>query len=395
MLMATVLAVMIGSHAWASCYAGSVLENHSSGFMADPGEVFASYSWDSEEHTKAVLALSNRLRGDGIDCVLDQYEVSPPEGWPRWMDRKIASAGLVLVVCTEIYLAKINGEDAPDKGLGVKWEGGLIYQHLYNQGASNSRFIPVLMKASDKRFIPVPLQGASYFVVDTEVGYQHLYNRLLGRPAAEKPPLGKPVPMPRKAVKTDPTLYFSSPVNVPLWDKARWVATAFLWAPGQIPILALAFLNKEPAETIFKEWRQRYGEQDMYEELRVAVVEGDIPGKAPGYSVHISVNWENLLERYKRAGFTPTDDDHYMTVSRIHRMNPQPGATNLASFKNAYKEFGSYLLAPAVCKRDGSNLNVNFDLMIAKRDLFLRKAEDIGPDDADRAVFIGSKKGED
>jgi hypothetical protein len=252
-----------------------------------------------------------------------------------------------------------------------------------------------LIKASYKRFIPVPLQGASYFVVDTEEGYQRLYNRLLGRPPAEKPPLGKLAAMPRKAVKTDPTLYFSSPINVPLWDQAKWVAIAFLWAPGKIPIMALAFLNKGPGEKIFKEWRQRYGKQDMYEELRVAIIEGDIPGEMPGYSVHIGVNWENLLERYKRAGFTPTDDDHYITISRIHRMNPLPGATNLASFKNAYKEFGGYLLAPAVSKRDGSDLKVNFDLTIAKRDLFLRKAEDIGPDDADRAVFVGPNKGED
>jgi hypothetical protein len=363
--------------------------------MADLGEVFVSYSWDSEGHTKAVLALSNRLRGDGIDCVIDQYEVSPPEGWPRWMDRKIAAAGLVLVVCTETYLAKINGNDGPDEGLGVKWEGGLIYQYLYNQGANNSKFIPVLMKASDKRFIPVPLQGATYFVVDTEEGYQRLYARLRGIPPAEKPPLGKLAPMPQKSVKTDPTLYFSSPINVPLWDKARWVATAFLWAPGEIPIMALAFLNKEPAETIFKEWRQRYGKQDMYEELRVALIEGDLPGRAPGYSVHISVNWEKLLERYKRAGFTPTAGDHYMTISRVNRMNLQPGATNLASFKTSFKEFGAYLLAPATCKRDGSDVNVNFDLAIAKRDLFLRNSEEIGSNDIDRPIFIGSDKDED
>ena len=55
------------------------------------GEVFISYSWDNEEHIKAVLSLSDRLRSDGIDCVLDQYELSPAEGWPRWMDRKIAN----------------------------------------------------------------------------------------------------------------------------------------------------------------------------------------------------------------------------------------------------------------------------------------------------------------
>lgn len=355
--------------------------------MAELGEVFVSYSWDSEEHTKSVLALSNRLRGDGIDCVLDQYEVSPPEGWPRWMDRKIGSSHLVIVICTEAYLKRINGEEEPDKGLGVKWEGGLIYQHLYNQGANNSKFIPVLMKLSDKRFIPVPLQGASYFVVDTDDGYERLHNRLLGRSPAEKPPLGKPAAKPKKPVQTDPTLYFYSPINVPLWDEAKWVATAFLWAPGKIPIMALSYLNKEPSEKIFEEWRERYGKQDMYEELRVAIVEGELPGKASGYSVHIGVEWDNLIERYKRAGFTPTDDDHYISVSRVHRMNPDAGSINLPSFKTAYQEFGGYLLAPAVCNRDGSDIKVNFDLMIAKRELVLRNSSDIGPNDPDFPVF--------
>src|SRR2546426_4552293 len=35
-----------------------------------------------------VLELSDHLRADGIDCILDQYEVSPPEGFPVWIDRK-------------------------------------------------------------------------------------------------------------------------------------------------------------------------------------------------------------------------------------------------------------------------------------------------------------------
>ena len=46
-----------------------------------------------------VLALSNRLRADGIDCHIDQYELSPPEGWPRWMIKQISKATFVLVLC--------------------------------------------------------------------------------------------------------------------------------------------------------------------------------------------------------------------------------------------------------------------------------------------------------
>jgi hypothetical protein len=208
------------------------------------GEVFISYSWDNEEHIKAVLSLSDRLRSDGIDCVLDQYEVSPAEGWPRWMDRKIANASLVLVVCTETYLNRVMGRELPDKGHGVKWEGNIIYQHLYNQGTENQKFIPVLIKDADHNFIPVPLQGASFFSLEGHNGYDRLYGRLLGKPQAEKPPLGQRQAKPKKEVRTDFVSYLESPIDVPLWDKAEWRATAFVGWEGAPPALGIAFLNK-------------------------------------------------------------------------------------------------------------------------------------------------------
>ena len=113
---------------------------------SDPAEVFVSYSWDSEDHVRSVLRLSNRLRSDGIDCVLDQYEASPAEGWPRWMDRKIRDAQFVLVICTETYYRRLMGYEEAGKGLGVRWEGSLIYQQIYNAGAMNTKFVPVLMR---------------------------------------------------------------------------------------------------------------------------------------------------------------------------------------------------------------------------------------------------------
>lgn len=119
------------------------------------GEVFISYSWDSEDHVRSVLQFSDRLRSEGIDCVLDQYEVSPPEGWPRWMDRKIRDAQFVLMVCTETYYKRVMGDEEAGKGLGVRWEGGLIYQHIYNAGTMNNKFIPVLMRGEDQPFIGV------------------------------------------------------------------------------------------------------------------------------------------------------------------------------------------------------------------------------------------------
>jgi hypothetical protein len=54
--------------------------------MSNP-KVFISYSHDSPEHAQCVLDLSNRLREWGVDCIIDQYEPFPPEGWPHWMEQ--------------------------------------------------------------------------------------------------------------------------------------------------------------------------------------------------------------------------------------------------------------------------------------------------------------------
>src|SRR5438132_7154560 len=117
--------------------------------QAKPPKVFISYSHDSPEHADRVLEFADRLRADGIDAILDQYEISPEEGWPRWMDRQIRDADFVLMVCTETYYRRVMGEEETGKGLGVRWEGSLIYQHLYTAGTLNRRFIPVLLEGGE------------------------------------------------------------------------------------------------------------------------------------------------------------------------------------------------------------------------------------------------------
>lgn len=92
-------------------------------------EVFISYSHDSIEHVQRVLDLSNRLRSEGVDCVLDQYETSPPEGWPRWMDKKIRNSKYVVMICTEPYFRRVMGEEQEGKGLGVSLSNFLCVRH--------------------------------------------------------------------------------------------------------------------------------------------------------------------------------------------------------------------------------------------------------------------------
>src|SRR6266702_4146344 len=166
-----------------------------------PPIVFISYSHDSSEHADRVLELSDHLRADGIDCVLDQYEDSPPEGFPRWMDRQIQAADFVLMICTPTYYRRVMGEEEPGTGHGVAWESTLIYQYIYKAGTSNKRFIPVLLERAHEADIPVPWQGVKYYRPTTKDGYEELYRRLTEQPLTPKPALGmlrKMLPRERK-----------------------------------------------------------------------------------------------------------------------------------------------------------------------------------------------------
>ncbi len=347
-------------------------------------EVFISYSQDSVEHVKKITDLSDRLRSEGIDCVLDQYQTAPPEGWPRWMDRKIRDAKYVLLVCTEIYYQRVMGEEKEGIGLGIRWEGNLIYQHFYNSGAINTRFIPVILKQEDSKHIPTPMQGSTHYNLGMENGYEDLYLRLIDQPKVKKPKLGKRKPLPKKPVKTNPIMYLTSPIDVELWNRAQWGATFYVHQEGKPPVLGLAFRDEESAIKIFEGWHDRYGNNDKFEELRISIIEGDIPGVESGYSVHICSDPETAVERYKAAGYE-FDEDILMMVSRINRM-PSPDSPHLKMFKDKYRQYKTYLLAPGVISPDGKELKPLLDLAILKNKVLFRDASAIGDNDADSVV---------
>ncbi len=87
--------------------------------MSDSARVLISYSHDSPEHEARALVLSNRLREDGVDAVLDQYQTFPAQGWIRWMNQEVARARFVLMVCTETYARRAAGEEEAGRGLGL------------------------------------------------------------------------------------------------------------------------------------------------------------------------------------------------------------------------------------------------------------------------------------
>lgn len=154
-------------------------------------KVFISYSHDSSEHKERVLQLSNRLRSEGIDCNIDQYETSPSIGWPLWMKKQIKEADFVLVVCTDVYEKRFEREEETETGLGAKWESSILAQELYDAEAKNNKFIPVIFSFEDLEYIPVVLRGATHYNLDNGEAYEELYARLTGQKLILKPNIGK------------------------------------------------------------------------------------------------------------------------------------------------------------------------------------------------------------
>lgn len=354
--------------------------------MSNSEEVFISYSQDSVDHIQQVLQLSNRLRSEGVDCVLDQYEKSPEEGWPRWMDKKIRDSKYVLMICTKSYYKRVMGEEEEGVGRGVRWEGNLIYQHFYNAGTLNNKFIPVVFDHKQRQTIPTPLQGATYYCPSSDEGFDELYAHLTDQDTVERPELGKRRPLSEKVVITNPAMYITSPIDLKLWDSAQWSATFFAHTPGRPPVLGLAYRNESAARKIFEGWHERYGNNDEYEELRISIIEGDIEGEKPGYSVHVGVDPETAIKRFKDAGYE-FDGDLLLSISRINRMNPPADSNNLNMFKQLYRQYKTYYLVPGVVSEDGSLRKPILELGIFKSKVIFKKVEDIAEHDIDIAVL--------
>ncbi len=154
-------------------------------------KVFISYSHDSEEHCERVLALSERLRADGIETSIDQYLNGTPEGgWPRWMLDKLDAADSVLVVCTEPYYRRFRGHEKPGIGKGADWEGTLITQEIYDSKSRSLKFVPVFLSPVVADWIPEPLRSATHYTLTSESAYQSLYDFLLGQAHVEPGAIG-------------------------------------------------------------------------------------------------------------------------------------------------------------------------------------------------------------
>ena len=154
-----------------------------------PPRVLISYSHDPARHADSVLELANRLRQDGVDAWLDRFEPYPEMGWLRWMQQEIERADFVVLVCTETYRRRFEGQDDDAQGRGISWEGQLLGQEIYQARGVNRRIVPALLDGEASSAIPRILQAYACYRVPSD--YESLYRRLTGQPEVVAAPIGR------------------------------------------------------------------------------------------------------------------------------------------------------------------------------------------------------------
>jgi hypothetical protein len=166
-----------------------------------------------------------------------------------------------------------------------------------------------------------------------------------------------------------------SPIDKPLWDRAKWRATLFAYYPDAPPILAIAFEDGQAGQAIFQVWKERWGHEDEDDALRMAIITGLSKKNPAEYAVAVGPGLQHV-KKYEEKTF--------IFMSRINRMVPT-SSTNLDTFVAAYQKAGVFLLAPA---HMGTGEPMPFlQLAIAKRHLHIRQAWQIGENDPDASAL--------
>lgn len=150
-------------------------------------KVFISYSHDTLDHKKWVLDLATRLRSSGIDAIIDQWELSPGDDLPHFMETHLASSDRVLMVCTERYVEKANSGSG-----GVGYEKMIVTSELLSQIDSN-KVIPIIRQEGSND-VPTFLKTKLYIDFSKDDDYEYSFDELVrtihGSPLFKKPEIG-------------------------------------------------------------------------------------------------------------------------------------------------------------------------------------------------------------
>ena len=153
-------------------------------------KVFISYSWTNSER---VIELAKRLVGDGVEVVLDKWELKEGQDKYTFMEQSVTDPSInkVLLICDRTYAEKANTREG-----GVGDETMVISPEVYAK-ATETKYIPVIFERDEngKEYTPAYLKSRIYIDLSDDEQFEKNYETLLralhNKPENRKPALGK------------------------------------------------------------------------------------------------------------------------------------------------------------------------------------------------------------
>lgn len=158
-------------------------------------KTFISYSWTTSEHEEWVIDLATRLMSDGVEVILDKWDLKEGHDIHRFMEsmvHKESSIDKVLIICDRGYKEKADNRQG---GVGV--ESQIITPQIYND-VKQEKFIPIVAEREIDGNHLIPTYIASRLYIDLsssdifEENYEKLLRSIYNKPMYLKPTLGKP-----------------------------------------------------------------------------------------------------------------------------------------------------------------------------------------------------------
>jgi len=162
--------------------------------MTNP-KVFVSYSWSSPEHEKWVYELALRLVENGVDVILDKWNLNEGQDTISFMEQSIKNRDTkhVLLICDRTYKQKA---ETRQEGTGVSTEAQIITTEIYDS-VDSTKFIAILTGEfeSSNEVLPTFVQTRKFIDFSNLSEYEQSFELLLraihDKPLYVKPKIGE------------------------------------------------------------------------------------------------------------------------------------------------------------------------------------------------------------
>lgn len=157
-------------------------------------KLFISYCWTSPEYQEEVLRLATELRENGVDVILDKWNLREGDDAHAFMERMVTDTSVdkVLILCNRKYVEKANGRAG-----GVGTETQIITPELYGKKSQDKFVVGVMEHMEDgTECLPTYYKSRIHIdftkIEDSVETFDRLLRWIYNKPLHVAPPLGKP-----------------------------------------------------------------------------------------------------------------------------------------------------------------------------------------------------------